>query len=201
MAHEKVDVVIVGAGASGSVFASVLAKAGKKVVLLDSGPDWKLSDLISSEIWGRRVKPAGAPILLEGKNPMGYAAQGGWGVGGAALHYFANFPRLLPTDFRMKSEHGRGHDWPIAYEDVAPFYDKVAREIGVSGDAKAEERWRPAGEPYPMPPMKTFRNGNIWMKGFEAAGIPMVAAPVGMNSVEFNGVTSDARSVRLPTRR
>jgi choline dehydrogenase-like flavoprotein len=187
MAFEKVDIVIVGAGASGSVYASVLAKAGKKVVLLDSGPDWELSDLISSEIWGRRVKPAGAPILLEGKNPMGYAAQAGWGVGGATLHYFANFPRLLPTDFRMKSEHGRGHDWPIAYQDVAPFYDKVAREIGVSGDARAEEKWRPAGEAYPMPPMKTFRNGDIWLKAFETIGIAMVPAPVGMNSVEFNG--------------
>ena len=73
MSDEKVDVVIVGAGASGSVYASVLAKAGKKVVLLESGPDWELSDLISSEIWGRRIKPAGAPILLEGKNPMAYA--------------------------------------------------------------------------------------------------------------------------------
>src|ERR1700719_4559355 len=77
MTNEKVDVVIVGAGASGSVYASVLAKAGKKVLLLKSGPDWELSDLISSEIWGRRIKPARAPILLEGKNPMAYAAQGG----------------------------------------------------------------------------------------------------------------------------
>ena len=59
MANEKVDVVIVGAGASGSVYASVLAKAGKKVVLLDNGPDWQLTDLISSEFWGRRLKPAG----------------------------------------------------------------------------------------------------------------------------------------------
>ncbi len=49
---EKVDVVIVGAGASGSVFASVLSKAGKKVVLLELGPDWRLSDLISSDFWG-----------------------------------------------------------------------------------------------------------------------------------------------------
>ena len=107
--------------------------------------------------------------------------------GGAALHYYANFPRLLPTDFRIRSEHNRAHDWPIAYEDVAPFYDKVARDTGLSGDAKAEERWRPPGEAYPMPPMKTFRNGDIWLKGFEAVGIPMVPAPVGMNSVEFNG--------------
>src|SRR5262245_57832631 len=69
MANEKTDVVIVGAGASGSLYASVLAKAGKKVVLLESGPDWQLSDLISSDFWGRRVKPAGIPFLLEGKNP------------------------------------------------------------------------------------------------------------------------------------
>ena len=187
MATEKVDVVIVGAGASGSVYASVLARAGKKVVLLETGPDWELTDLISSEIWGRRIKPAGPPILLDGKNPVGYVAQAGWGSGGASLHYFANFPRLLPTDFRMKSEHGRGNDWPIAYEDVAPFYDKVAHEVGVSGDAKAEERWRPAGEAYPMPPTKTFRNGDIWLKAMEISGLPLVPAPVGVNSVEFKG--------------
>ena len=106
--NEKVDVVIVGAGASGSVYAAVLAKAGKKVVVLEQGPDWQLTDLISSDFWGRRIKPAGAPFLLEGKNPFGYAYQSGWGVGGAALHYFANFPRLLPNDFKIKSEHGRG---------------------------------------------------------------------------------------------
>jgi choline dehydrogenase-like flavoprotein len=118
MAYEKVDVVIVGAGASGSVFAYVLAGAGKKVVILDNGPDWQLTDLISSDIWGRRVKPAGAPVLLGGKNPFAYTYQAGWGVGGAALHYFANFPRYLPSDFKIKSEHNRAHDWPIAYEDV-----------------------------------------------------------------------------------
>ncbi len=187
MANEKVDVVIVGAGASGSVFAAALARAGKKVVLLESGPDWQMSDLISSDIWGRRVKTAGAPFLLEGKNPFGYSYQSGWGVGGAALHYFANFPRLLPNDFKIKSEHNRAHDWPISYEDVAPFYDKVAQDIGVSGDAKAEEIWRPAGRPYPMPPMKTFRHGDVWLKGFEAVGIRMVPAAVGMNSTEFKG--------------
>jgi choline dehydrogenase-like flavoprotein len=185
--NEKVDVVIVGAGASGSTYAAVLAKAGKKVVLLEQGPDWQLSDLISSDIWGRRVKPAGAPFVFEGKNPYGYAYQSGWGVGGAALHYFANFPRLLPSDFKIKSEHNRALDWPISYLDVAPYYDKVARDVGVSGDAKAEEIWRPKGEPYPMPPMKTFRNGEVWLKGFEANGIRMVPSAVGMNSTDYNG--------------
>jgi len=185
--HEKVDVAIVGAGASGSVFAAVLAKAGKKVVVLETGPDWQLSDLISSDFWGRRIKAAGAPFLLEGKNPFGYGYQSGWGVGGAALHYFANLPRLLPNDFKIRSEHNRALDWPISYQDVAPYYDKVARDIGVSGNAKAEEIWRPAGDPYPMPPMKTFRNGEVWLKGFEALGIRMVPAAVGMNSTDYKG--------------
>jgi choline dehydrogenase-like flavoprotein len=185
--HEKVDVVIAGAGASGSTFAAVLAKAGKKVVLLDNGPDWQLTDLISSDIWGRRIKPAGPPFILEGKvvAPIGY--HGGWGVGGAALHWFANVPRLLPNDFKIKSEHNRAHDWPIAYEDVAPWYDTVAHDIGISGDAKSETLWRPAGRDYPMPPMKTFKNGEVWRKGFEANDIRLVPAAVAMNSVEFKG--------------
>jgi choline dehydrogenase-like flavoprotein len=187
MANEKVDVVIVGAGASGSVFAATLAKAGKKVVVLESGPDWELSDLISSEMWGRRIRPAGAPFLLEGKNPFGYAGQAGWGVGGAQLHYFANHPRLLPSDFKMKSEHNRAFDWPISYQDVAPYYDKVARDIGMSGDAKAEEKWRPAGDPYPMPPMPVFRQAELWKKGFEAIGVSMAPAPVAMNSQDYKG--------------
>jgi len=187
MANEKVDVVIVGAGASGSVYASVLAKAGKKVVVLDNGPDWQLTDLISSEFWGRRLKPAGAALVLEGKHPFGYTSQAGWGVGGAALHYFANFPRFLPTDYKIKSEHNRAHDWPISYDDVAPFYDKVAAEIGVSGDAKQEEKWRPAGKPYPMPPMKTFPNGQVWLEGAKANGIQLVPAAVGMTSQDWKG--------------
>jgi choline dehydrogenase-like flavoprotein len=187
MALEKVNAVIVGAGAAGSVFAAVLARAGKKVVLLEQGPDWKLTDLISSDIWGRRLKGAGPTILYEGKDPAGRTGDLGWGTGGAALHYSANFPRLLPDDFTVKSDHGRALDWPISYADLAPYYDKVAREIGVSGDAKAEERWRPPGEPYPMPPLKSFRYGEVWLPGFEALGIHMIRGAVGINSQAYKG--------------
>jgi choline dehydrogenase-like flavoprotein len=185
--QEKVDAVVVGAGASGSVFAAVLAKAGKKVIVLDNGPGWQPADLISSDIWARRIKPAGAPFILEGKHLVSMGAQAGWGTGGAALHFDANFPRLLPNDYHIRSEHGRGLDWPISYDDVAPFYDRVAHTVGVSGDAAAEELWRPKGLAYPMPPVKTFRNGDVWLKGFKAAGIRMVPAAVGQNSVAFKG--------------
>lgn len=184
--QEKVDVTIVGAGASASVFASALARAGKKVVMLEQGPDWKNGDLISSEIWGRRLKTVN-PAILEGKDRLGYSYNAGWGSGGAATHYFAMFPRLLPSDFNMKSAYGRGLDWPFSYDDLAPYYDRVAQDIGVSGDAKAEERWRPPGQPYPMPPIRSFRHGDVWLKGFEALGMKTARATVAINSQEYKG--------------
>jgi choline dehydrogenase-like flavoprotein len=186
MANEKVDAVIVGAGAAGAVFAAVLTRAGKKVVVLERGPDWKLSDLISSDIWARRIRPAGPQTVLAGKDLIGRASDHGWGTGGAALHHSANYPRLLPDDFTMKSDHG-GLDWPISYADLAPYYDRAAREIGISGDAKAEERWRPPGEPYPMPPLRKFRHGEVWVKGFESVGIHVVSGAVGVSSVPYKG--------------
>jgi choline dehydrogenase-like flavoprotein len=93
----------------------------------------------------------------------------------------------MPNDFKVKTQHGKGLDWPIDYSDVAPYWDRVARDVGVSGDAKAEEIWRPAGEPYPMPPMKTFPGGEVWKKGFAAAGIRLAPAAVGINSTEYKG--------------
>ena len=85
--EEKVDVVIAGAGASGSTFAAVLAKAGKKVVLLDNGPDWQASDLISSDTWGRRIKPAGPPPITatRAESKEDDMRSCGWAEGGARL--------------------------------------------------------------------------------------------------------------------
>ena len=111
--NEKVDVVIVGAGASGSAYAAVMAKAGKKVVLLEEGPDWQLSDLISSDFW-EADQARGRTVPARRQESVRLRLSAGWGVGGAALHHFANFPRLLPSDFKIKSEHGRALDWPIS---------------------------------------------------------------------------------------
>ena len=184
--HEKVDLVIVGAGPAGSIYADAATRAGRTVVLLEFGPDRQDKDLISSEIWARRLKHA-PPHELAGRNPVAVVFQAGWGAGGSMNHFFANFPRLLPSDFHARSLYGKGSDWPIGYDDLAPYYDRVARGIGVSGDAAQEQRWRPVDAAYPMPPLQSFRHGEIWRDAFEASGIPLAPMPAAINSTEYDG--------------
>ena len=154
MANEKVDVVIVGSGAAGSLLAAKLAQAGKSVVVLEGGPQRAMGDLYSSQIWSRRLKWAGPPTDTSGKDPLSIGFGSGWGTGGSAVHHFACWFRLHPEDFRMKTLYGRGQDWPMSYDDLRPFYDRIQREVGISGDAK-QEVWRPARDPYPMPDRKS----------------------------------------------
>ena len=182
-AHEKVDVAIIGAGPVGSIYADVLSRAGKRVVILEAGPDWDDSDLVSSEIWGRRLKNSPRADA----NSVALLFNAGWGTGGSALHYYANFPRMLPVDFHARSTYGKGLDWPISYDDLAPYYDRVAYDQGVSGDAEQERRWRPVAKPYPMPAMQVFRHAEIWRGTFDAHGLPLAPMPAAINSIEYNG--------------
>jgi choline dehydrogenase-like flavoprotein len=181
---EPIDAVIMGAGAAGSYMAARLATAGKKVRVLEMGPAWEMSDLVSSQIWARRLKWGGAPVLPGGDNPFGHNMSTGWGFGGAALHHYAGWPRLHEEDFRVKSLYGHGLDWPISYKDLRPFYDRIQAEVGISGDAAAEV-WRPPASAYPMPPLKWFRQGDILKQGFEKLGKRVSPAPMAINSVWY----------------
>lgn len=182
--NEKVDAVIVGAGAAGLMLAAKLGEAGKKIVVLELGPAWQNTDLVSSQIWSRRLKWGGGH-QLEGRHPVGVNFNSGWGVGGSLIHQYANWPRMHPEDFRMRTLFGKGLDWPISYDDLRPYYDRVQREVGMSGDAKAEV-WRPPGAPYPMPPLKTFRHGERLAEGFRKSGLRVAPAPMAINSTVYN---------------
>jgi choline dehydrogenase-like flavoprotein len=184
--HERRDVVIMGAGAAGALLAARLAMAGKSVVVLEAGPGWTMGDLVSSQIWARRLKWGGAPLVQEGTDRIGHNMAVGWGFGGSALHHYAGWPRLHPEDFRMRSDTGRGLDWPIAYEDLRRWYDKVQEECGIAGDAAAEV-WRPPGAPYPMPPHRTFAQGTLLTRGFEKLGMRVSPAPMAITSSWYKG--------------
>ncbi len=175
-----------GAGAAGALLAARLAQAGKSVVVVEAGEPWTLGDLKSSQLWARRLKWGGAPVEPGGKNPVGHNFATGSGFGGSAIHHYAGWPRFAEADFTMRSDHGRGLDWPITYDDLRPHYDSVQAEVGVSGDA-AQEKWRPPGAPYPLPPLGSFAQGRILSRGFAALGKHVSPGPMAVLSQPYKG--------------
>ena len=153
----KTDVVIVGMGAAGGVAALPLTNAGLKVVGLEAGGWLNPRDFAPDELrnnnrnWPQTIQKAASEAPTVRVNPSETAVQGGHpmmnAVGGTSMHYWAQSWRLNPWDFKVVSStlarYGRGRvpedstveDWPISYEDLEPFYDKVEYTVGVSGRA------------------------------------------------------------------
>jgi choline dehydrogenase-like flavoprotein len=186
MPADKVDAVIVGSGAAGAAMAAKLAVGGKKVVILEAGPDRGNPDLISSGIWARRQKWHGEPVEDLGPNSVGHGFNAGYGTGGGAMSHYGVWPRFHEEDFDMLSRYGQGLDWPIRYADLQQYYDQVQRESGVAGDAE-QEKWRPAGEPYPMPPVPRFAQGKTIARGFEKLGMHTAPLPLAVTTQRYNG--------------
>lgn len=180
----EVEVLIVGAGAAGCLMAAALAAAGRRVHVIEAGPGWEQGDLISSQIWSRRLRAG--PIATGGAQPVGAGFNLGRGYGGAAAHHYATWPRLHVEDFRMRMLYGEGLDWPIDYATLRPFYDRIQREVGIAGDAKAEV-WRPPGDPYPMPPHASNAQSRAIKRGFDKLGLRTAPAPMAINSIEYDG--------------
>ena len=154
--EKKQNVVIVGAGAAGLMLAARLAEGGQSVTVLEAGPERQLTDLVSSQIWARKLKWAEPAVSESGDHKIGHAVNAGKGTGGSALHHYGVWLRMHEGDFSVSSSHGVGLDWPMTYPELAPHYDQVQAEVGLSGDS-VKERWRPEGAPYPMPPSAAFR--------------------------------------------
>ena len=186
MADQETEVLIVGAGAAGAYLAARFATAGKTVTVLDAGPAWKLDDLASSQIWARRLRWGGAGVAPGGAHPFPHNFNAGWGLGGAALHHYAVWPRMHRDDFQMQARFDRGLDWPIGYDDLRPYYDEIQTRAGVSGDRDAEV-WRPEGADYPLPPLPVLDQGRVLKAGFDALGLRTAPIPMAILSRQYQG--------------
>jgi len=147
------DVCIIGTGAGGGMAAYTLANAGIKVVLIEAGPLYDPAKNVMQLKWPWESPRRGASTYYRGFGDFD-AAYGSWElegepythkngtqfdwfrsrmVGGRTNHWGRISLRFGPKDFKHKSIDGLGDDWPIGYEDVAPYYDKVDQLIGVFG--------------------------------------------------------------------
>jgi choline dehydrogenase-like flavoprotein len=180
----ETEVLIVGAGAAGLHMAAVLGEAGRCVHVIEAGPAWQLQDLVSSQLYSRRLRAG--PVDTGGPQPVGAGFNLGRGVGGAALHHYATWPRLKEADFRLRTLYGEGLDWPLDYATLRPFYDRVQREVGIAGDSGAEV-WRPPADPYPMPPHPLNAQSRVLKRGFDKLGLRLAPAPMAITSMEYKG--------------
>ncbi|WP_135556230.1 GMC family oxidoreductase [Paenibacillus cymbidii] len=184
---EEVDAVIVGAGAAGGVIARKLSKAGLSVVVLEAGP-WRdpQRDFASDELAMRRLSwqderlTAGADPLQLGHNNSGR------GVGGGTVHFTGVFLRMHRADFETRTRDGVGADWPIGYDELAPYYAQTEKDIAVSGP-----RHFPWGEfhgPYPLPERDPLSpNAELFRRGCEKLQIESAVAPLAILSAPHEG--------------
>jgi choline dehydrogenase-like flavoprotein len=147
------DVCIVGSGAGGGMAAKVLCEAGADVVMLEAGPMWDAATDSKMSAWSYDSPRRGAATPSK---PFGEfdGCLGGWDIdgepytqaagstfdwfrgrmlGGRTNHWGRISLRMGPDDFRRKSLDGLGDDWPIGYDDLKPYYDKLDRLVGIFG--------------------------------------------------------------------
>ncbi|MCP5142189.1 MAG: GMC family oxidoreductase [Chromatiales bacterium] len=171
------DICIIGSGAGGSPVAYELARAGYSVVVLEKGPWFTEQDYFKDELACCRrsvytprlteeqhviAEPTGDSLGADGfdATPTSVSGWDFWNgnvVGGSSNFMSGYFHRLKPKDFRPLSEYGpidgaNRVDWPIAYEDLEPYYAKVEQVVGVSGRITPHPNIEPrstADFPYP----------------------------------------------------
>ena len=145
MKQARADVLVIGSGAAGAAVSRRLADHGARVVCLEQG-DWVKPDQYPStkpdwEVQLRRGRwnfspnvrrlPEDYPVVPVGKHRPDVLMFNA--VGGSTIHWTGHFPRLHPSDFRVRTLDGVADDWPISYDDLAPYYDANDQHMGVAG--------------------------------------------------------------------
>src|SRR5258706_14779761 len=198
MAAESYDAIIVGSGAGGGMSAYHLTRSGLKVLLLEAGRNY--DPRVETPMFNINAE---APLRGVGTpdKPFGFydaTVDGGWQVpnepytvaegsepfiwwrprmlGGRTNHWGRIALRFGPLDFKPRSRDGLGYDWPITYDDLAPWYDKTEKLIGVSGAAPARGLLNtpdsPAGCLMESAPPRAFEI--FYERAFRKLGIPVI---------------------------
>ena len=201
---KQYDVIIVGSGAGGGMATKVLSEAGLKIALVEAGPyfDPADPDQQTQMKWPYESPRRGAGTQRAfGDFDMAY---GGWEIegepytrkdgtqfdwfrsqmlGGRTNHWGRISLRFGPKDFKHKDVDGLGDNWPIGYEDVAPYYDKVDKLIGVFG---TKENFNNEPNGYFLPPPKPRLHELFYIKGAQKSGVPVIPSRMSMLTKRIN---------------
>jgi choline dehydrogenase-like flavoprotein len=182
MTTEITDVLIVGAGACGSVVAKELATRGFSVVVLEAGKRFNsAADFANTEANAGKIMWT-EPRVYAGKDAI--VPKTGVGVGGGTLVWLGVAPRFHRNDFRTYSTEGVGADWPIGYDDLRPHYEKIEREFGVAGECGP---FAPESYQLPMPPHRMNWHAQVLARGARKLGAKPFAPPIAINSTDYDG--------------
>jgi choline dehydrogenase-like flavoprotein len=193
------DVIVVGSGAAGGQSAYTLTMEGARVLMLEAGRayDPATETPMMQTSHDAPLRGAGTP-----EKPFGFfdaTIDGGWQVpgepyssasddparqfvwwrsrmlGGRTNHWGRISLRNGPYDFKPFTRDGLGFDWPIGYEDLAPWYDKVEMLIGVYGSNEGLENTPNSSPGVLLPPPKPRVSDLLVQKHGGKLGLPVVA--------------------------
>ncbi len=189
--------------------AEQLALAGLQVALLERGGRSPFSETGHDELRSQRTTVLGNAFgpddqhyvrlvqLPDGTSRRVLPSEGAYNnvaacVGGGTLSYGAMAWRYMERDFRMRTTYGAPEgstleDWPIAYQELEPFYSKAEWEIGVSGKAGANSFEPPRSQSYPMPPLPMNQEASLLAASARKLGWHPFPIPMAINSVPYQG--------------
>jgi choline dehydrogenase-like flavoprotein len=204
---KQFDVCIIGSGAGGGMAAKILTEGGLNSVLLEAGPDLHPEKDFKMLMWPYELPHRGAG--LGGKASENYgeflAPNGAWNiegepytsapgsnfqwfrsriVGGRTNHWGRIALRFAPIDFKSNTRDGLGDDWPITYDDLAPYYDKVESYIGVFG---TRENVRSAPDGLFLPPPKPRCTELMVKKACDKLNITCIPSRLAILTRALNG--------------
>jgi len=193
-ADDIVDVLIIGAGASGAVMAASLAETRMKILCLEQGDwikpgefptngrDWEARRYGDFDISpNRRGRDTDYPV--NDKNSIMKIANFN-GVGGGTILFTAHYPRMHPSDFRVRTLDGVADDWPIDYWTLEPYFAENDRVTGVAG--LAGDPAYPPHEPT-MPPVPLGKSGTRFAQAMNQLGWHWWPSDISIATTEYNG--------------